>query len=326
MLRSIGTYCPLHPQTLTPPIPYAPSPIPTRDSAFTLPADRLATQERRPRRRLRRPLVALVAVVAVVACFVPIPRAVTLEGTLVPERLFTIRASEPGLVAEVFVAAGDTVHPGQPLVRLESPSLMEAFRTTDVADPTLLDRFDRLTLAAPPWATAHPDGTTDLASIFTGGVVLTEDLDRTRGSALQEGEPFLEIAALDADQELQFVIHATSDARAASRLRAGMRARVRFVDAPPEKAPLVWTTVRRIGLAPSPTSEPSPSIGWRVKADLPSNVSATSDYTLRPFAPVEMTVVAERTALAPRVWAWLNARNTATLADPIERFADLGEN
>ena len=203
--------------------------------------------ERAGRRILR--AVGLAGVLASVAALtVPITRTVDLDGRLVPERVVPIRAAEPGLLTDILVAAGDTVRPGQLVARLRSPDLDEAFRTSIGHDPALLARLARLDVVAPPWSERQPDGAADPASFWRGGIVLTEDLPQRRGARLDAGDTVLELAALDADGRVAYVVRAWAPEREALRAQPGMTARLTFTAIPQERPRQASGVVRRVAL------------------------------------------------------------------------------
>ncbi|HEX7239677.1 MAG TPA: HlyD family efflux transporter periplasmic adaptor subunit [Longimicrobiaceae bacterium] len=62
----------------------------------------------------------LAAVAALVLVLFEVELTVKGRGVLEPVRVWPVRSQEAGLVAEVLAESGDTVRPGQPLVRLDS--------------------------------------------------------------------------------------------------------------------------------------------------------------------------------------------------------------
>lgn len=78
---------------------------------------------RRSARRVLRTVGALCALAAVGAATVPVERTVELDGRLVPEHVVAVRPLVGGLVAEVRVAAGDTVAVGDTLALLDDHAL-----------------------------------------------------------------------------------------------------------------------------------------------------------------------------------------------------------
>lgn len=66
---------------------------------------------------------AVVFAALALAATVPLTRTVELSGRLVPERVIPVRTLYRGLVAEVLVAAGDTVTAGALLARLDGRAL-----------------------------------------------------------------------------------------------------------------------------------------------------------------------------------------------------------
>lgn len=226
-------------------------------------------------RRVLRGFGAVVGIAGLAAAIVPISRTVTLDGQLVPERTVVVRAAEPGLLDAILITAGDTVLPGALVARLRSPTLDEAFRTADPsrAPWTLLARRARLDVHAPPFAERLPDGTADPASLFRGGIVLTEGLAGRHGARLDAGDTVVELAALATDGRagVPLVVRAWADERAALRVRPGMPARLTFPAIPQERPRQTRGLVARVGLAPDPgagshaTSPAASPVRWRVE-------------------------------------------------------------
>lgn len=268
-------------------------------------------------RRVLRAFALLLVVGGVTAATVPITRTVTLEGHLVPARTVSVRAEEPGLLANIHVAAGDTVRPGQLVARLWSPELDEALRTALAAGPALLARQARLDLYAPPWAERLPNGHVDPATIYPGGVVLTEDLHEQRGARFEAGDVILDLAMLGTDSRIPFVVHAWADGRAAQRVRPGMAARLTLSNLPPERPRQSSGTVRYVGPAPEhPLDVPAPEDRWRVEATVdPSDLAALLASTdpagrttrLRAGFNVEIAVEERRETFARTAWRVLTA-------------------
>ena len=262
---------------------------------------------------------ALVTALAVGA-FVPFPRTVTLDGRLVPARTVTLRAQEPGLLTDLLVTAGDTVQPGALVARLRSPTLDEAFRTASPIRPpyALLARRARLDVYAPPFAERRPDGNADPASLWSGGVVLTEGLDERRGTHLDAGDTVLVLAALGSDprRTVPVVVRAWATEREAQRVRPGMPARV-TVSALPHTQPRQMTGhVNRVGLAPDPSLPLDADAQWRVEIAVderslrtllqPSSTDIPS--VLQIGFTVRVAVEEHRETLAVTGLRWLRAR------------------
>lgn len=274
--------------------------------------------ERAGRRILR--AVGLAGVLAaVVALTVPITRTVDLEGRLVPEHVVSIRAAEPGLLTEIHVVAGDTVRPGQHVARLRSPELDEVTRAATGHDPALLARRARLDVVAPPWSERLRDGAADPASFWRGGVVLTEDLAQRRGARLDAGDTLLELAALDADGRVPYVVRTWAPEREALRARPGMSARLTFTAIPQEHPRQTSGIVRRVALAPEadghPESAGDPDAArWRVELSLDADAVAAivgegeTPNELRAGFSVEVAVEERRETLARSVVRWMRAR------------------
>ena len=274
--------------------------------------------ERASRRILR--AVGLVAVVAAVAALtVPITRTVEFDGQLVPERVVPIRAEEPGLLTEIYVAAGDTVRPGQRLARLRSPELDEATRASTGHDPALLARRVRLDVHAPPYAERQPDGAADMSTFWRGGVVLTEDLGERRGARIAAGDIVLDLAALDADGRVPYVVRAWAPEREALRARPGMPARLTFTAVPQERPRQASGVVRRVALtpeadAPSEAADEPHAARWRVEVDVDPDAlafivgTAETVTKLRAGFTAEIAITERREPLLTSVQAWANAR------------------
>ena len=294
--------------------PDAPKGAPTRGSRSSG-----ADAADRAGRRILRALGVAALAGAVAALTVPITRTVELDGQLVPEHVVTIRAAEPGLLTEVHVAAGDTVHPGQVIARLRSPGLDEATRTSTGHDPALLARRVRLDVHAPPWSERQPNGTADPSSFWRGGVVLTEDLDEQRGARLDAGDIVLDLAALSADGRVAHVVRAWAPEREALRARPGMAARLTFTAIPQERPRQASGVVRRVALAPETDSHTEaagePHGGrWRVELDVdPEAVAAIvgaaeTPTELRAGFSVEVAVEERRETLARSTVHWARSR------------------
>ena len=274
--------------------------------------------ERASRRILR--AVGLMAVVALVtALTVPITRTVEFDGQLVPERVLPIRAEDPGLLTEIYVAAGDTVWPGQRLARLRSPELDEATRASTGHDPTLLARRVRLDVHAPPYAERQPDGAADVTSFWRGGVVLTEDLRERRGARIAAGDVVLDLAAVDAEGRVPHVIRAWAPEREALRARPGMPARLTFTAIPQERPRQASGVVRRVSLVPDarPHAEASGephTARWRVEVDVDPDAvvaivgTAEIPTELRAGFTVEVAVEERRETFAMTVAKRINSR------------------
>lgn len=263
-------------------------------------------------RRVLRSLTVLVVAGGVFATTVPITRTVTLEGRLVPTRTVSLRAEEPGLLAAIHVAAGDTVRPNRLLAQLWSPELDETLRTAPDAGPALLARQARLDLYAPPWAERLPNGHVDPATISPGGVVLTEDLHEQRGARFEAGDVVLALVMLGTDGRIPFVVRAWADGRDAQRVRPGMPARLTFFDLPPERPRQTTGTVRSVGPAPEHDLDvPFLEDHWRVEATVdPGDLAAVLASTdpagrttrLRAGFNVEIAVEERRETFARTAW------------------------
>ena len=274
--------------------------------------------ERAGRRILR--AVGWIGVLAVgVALTVPITRTVELDGQLVPERVMSVRAAESGLLTEIHVAAGDTVRPGQLLARLRSPELDEATRASTGHDPTLLARRARLDIHAPPWSERRGDGNTDPASLWRGGIVLTEDLEEQRGARIDAGEAVLGLAVLGDDEHVAHVVRAWAPEREAQRARPGMPARLTFTAVLQERPRQASGVVRRVALAPESGDRPEASgefnpARWRVEVDVDPDAVATivgaagTPTELRAGFSVEVAVVERSETLARTLASWGRAR------------------
>ncbi|OZC01351.1 biotin/lipoyl-binding protein [Rubricoccus marinus] len=225
--------------------------------------------------------MGLAAIVAAVAALtVPVTRTVEFDGQLVPERVVPIRAEEPGLLTEIYVAAGDTVRPGQRLARLRSPELDEATRASTGHDPALLARRVRLDVHAPPYAERQPDGAADVSSFWRGGIVLTEDLRERRGARIAAGDIVLDLAAVDADGRVPYVVRAWPPEHEALRARPGKPARLTFSAVPQERLRQASGIVRRVAMAPeadtySEASGEPQAARWRVEVDVDPDAVAT---------------------------------------------------
>lgn len=287
--------------------------VPDTDRALGIPApggdpSRPSRGADRAGRRILR-AVGLAGVLAVVISLtVPIPRTVDLDGQLVPERVVSIRAEEPGLITEIHVAAGDTVLPGQLVARLRSPELDEATRTSTSHDPALLARRARLDLYAPPWSERQPDGTADPSTFWRGGIVLTEDMDERRGRRVDAGDTVVELAALDGGGEIGHVVRAWASERDAQRVHPGMPARITFTAVAQDRPRQATATVRRMAVVPDSSSEafPFPGAGrWRVELVLDDEVVVES----LTGASVEVVVQEHRETLARTAARWIQARS-----------------
>ena len=277
----------------------------------------------RPVQRVERNVLRAVLVVlvlgAIAALTVPITRTVKLRGQLVPERVISIRAGEPGLLTQVHVAAGDTVRPRQLVARLRSPELDEATRASTGHDPTLLARRARLDLHAPPWSERQPDGSTDPSTFWYGGVVLTEDLAVQRDARVESGEILLDLAVLGADDRVAHVVHAWAPEREAQRARPGMPARLTFTAIPQEHPRQVSGVVRRVALAPeadastNPTGQ-TPAPHWRVEVAIDPDAlspilgTARTAAELRVGFSVEVAVQERRETIVRTIRRWVRSR------------------
>ena len=275
----------------------------------------------RANRRILRSVGLIVVLGAVASLTVPITRTVELDGHLVPERVVPIRAAEPGLLTEIHVAAGDTVRPGQFVARLRSPQLDEATRASTGHDPALLARRVRLDVHAPPHAERQPDGAADAATFWRGGIVLTEDLLERRGARIAAGDIVLDLAAVDADGRVPYVVRAWAPEREALRARPGMPARLTFTAIPQERPRQASGVVRRVSLAPeadyySEASGEPQAAGWRVEVDVDPDAvaaivgSAATPTELRAGFTVELAVQERRETLVRSAERWARSRIT----------------
>lgn len=254
---------------------------------------------------------------ALAALTVPLSRTVELDGELVPERILTVRAAEPGLLDEVAVSAGDTVAPGQLVARLRSPALDEALRTSPRLDAALLARRARLDLHAPPFAARRPDGTTDPATLFHGGVVLTESLPERHGVHLDAGDALLELAVVSAEGRIPFVVHARADEREAQRTRPGMPARLLVTAIPTDRPRRLTGSVRHVARSPRPDGE---AAMWQVEILVdPAAVTALLDAgtsgvptLLRTGFSAEVSIQEHRETLVATARRWLRTRRRAS--------------
>lgn len=244
---------------------------------------------------------------------VPLARTVELDGRLVPERVTTVRVSEPGLLEELAVAPGDTVAPGQLVARLRSPALDEALRTSPRFDAALLARRERLDVYAPPFVSRRPDGSADPATLFHAGVVLTEDLHERYGAHLDAGDALFDLAVLGSERRLPFVVHAVADEREAQRTRTGMHARLTVTALPPDQPRQIAGTVRRVALTPGP-GQADPS--WRVEIIVHSAEVSTLLRCVPPDTPlllragfsVRVSIQERRETLAATALRWIRTR------------------
>lgn len=84
-------------------------------------------------------ITALVAIGVVAACVIRMDVTVKASGVLEPIRIYPVRAMEAGMIDAVLVQTGDTVHPGQPIVRMDTveaaaqlAQLQAQYRGTDI--------------------------------------------------------------------------------------------------------------------------------------------------------------------------------------------------
>lgn len=268
-------------------------------------------------RRILRTVGLLILVGVGVALIVPLTRTVELDGELVPERVVPIRAAESGVLTQVHVAAGDTVHPHQLIAELRSPEVDEWVRASTGHDPALLARRVRLDIQAPPWSERQPDGTADPSTFWYGGIVLTEDLDERRGARLDAGDVVLDLAALGTDGRVTHVVHAWAPERAALRARPGMSARLTFTAIPQERPRQASGVVRRVALAPEASATASgeaQAARWRVEVDIDPDAlasilgTAETAAELRAGFSVEVAVEERRETLATTARRWVFSR------------------
>lgn len=296
--------------------------VPDPDQAFRLdngpstPRPSTSGTDRTARHVLRAAgLAALFGALA--ALTVPLSRTVELDGQLVPERILTVRAAEPGLLDEVAVSAGDTLAPDQFVARLRSPALDEALRISPRLDAALLARRARLDLHAPPFAARRPDGTADPATLFHGGVVLTEDLPERHGVHLDAGDALLELAVVSAEGGIPFVVHARADEREAQRTRPGMPTRLLVTAIPTDRPRRLTGSVRRVARPPGPDGEIST---WQVEILVdPAAVTALLDTgpsdvptMLRTGFSAEVSIQERRETLVATARRWLRTRRRAS--------------
>ncbi|GAB5550148.1 MAG: hypothetical protein SangKO_099080 [Sandaracinaceae bacterium] len=264
----------------------------------------------RASRRIFHASVLGIVLASVVATTVPITRTLQLDGQLVPERIITLRAAESGLLTDLHVAPGDRVMPRQLVARLHSPALDELARASSGHDPALLARRARLDVHAPPPAVRKPDGTADPATLWHGGIVLNEDLHALRGARFEAGDPIVELATIDPDGRIPYVVQAWAPERDALRTRPGMTACITFSAIPHHRPRQTIGTVRRVALAPD-----SLSARWRVELDIdPSALApiAGADEVgalteLRAGVSVEVAVETRRETLARTATRWIRS-------------------
>lgn len=194
-----------------------------------------------------RPVVAgaLLAVVAAFVVFVPLPVRVERGCVVEAPAAGVVRASQPGVVREIFVREGDRVTAGQILARIENRSIALAQARAgidlDLSKATLLSalgesRADRVELGTRRLNQARANDaqsqrrSEELELVSPcDGIVLTRHLDRVQGRTVHPGDEVLRIAA-DAQRECLLPLSEKEARRVKEGARAEFRSRA-FPDA-----------------------------------------------------------------------------------------------
>ena len=181
-------------------------PLPATASGFELPS--LREPPTLGARLVRRAVGLTVGSLAVIATagatalsIFEIDVALDAAGVLEPRHVETVRSPVLGVVAEVEVAAGDRVEPGQPVARLDAFALRASLeqmrlevrhkRHRRETSRQELESLEQRIAAAELELERHV-----LHSPIAGSV-LTEELERKVGSRLAEGDLLLEVGSLD---------------------------------------------------------------------------------------------------------------------------------
>jgi multidrug resistance efflux pump len=94
-------------------------------------------------------LAILLAAASLAAVFVTVPVTVEAAGSLEPVRVFRLKAQVSGVIDNVVVAEGDTVHIGQPLVFFDSLLAVSALAELDAETEAQQVEADRLARTVP---------------------------------------------------------------------------------------------------------------------------------------------------------------------------------
>ena len=129
----------------------------------------------------------------------------------------------------------------------------------------------------------------------------------------------LDLAAVDADGRVPYVVRAWAPEREALRARPGMPARLTFTAIPQERARQATGVVRRVALAPEADAYPEASSGphaahWRVEVNVDPDAlaaivgEAETPTEMRAGFSVEISIQERREIIARTVALWIRSR------------------